>query len=103
MLGLDETSKTTKNLTRTGECVLNLPSSDLVAAVDRLALLTGTRTVPDHKRQKGHRYEPDKFGAAGLTATSSRSVGPPRAAECPVHLGWCWASPDTSTPTSGIR
>jgi flavin reductase (DIM6/NTAB) family NADH-FMN oxidoreductase RutF len=86
MLGLDETSKTTENLLRTGECVLNLPSSDLVAAVDRLALLTGTRTVPDHKRQKGYRYEPDKFGAAGLTATPSKSVNPPRAAECPVHL-----------------
>lgn len=37
MLGLDSTSKTTANIMRTGECVLNLPSADLVGAVDRLA------------------------------------------------------------------
>jgi flavin reductase (DIM6/NTAB) family NADH-FMN oxidoreductase RutF len=86
MLGLDETSKTTENLMRTGECVLNLPSADLVAAVDRLALLTGSRAVPEHKRQKGYQYEPDKFGVAGLTAEPSKSVSPPRAAECPIHL-----------------
>nr|WP_189197332.1 flavin reductase family protein [Micromonospora fulviviridis] len=86
MLGLDETSQTTLNLARTGECVLNLAHSGLVAAVDRLALLTGTRTVPDHKLRKGYRYEPDKFGAAGLTPVPSEKVAPPRVAECLVHL-----------------
>lgn len=86
MLGLDESSKTTENLTRTGECVLNLPSSDLVAAVDRLALLTGTKVVPDHKLQKVYCYESDKFGAADLTATPSEVVHAPRVAECPVQL-----------------
>ncbi|MEU0333912.1 flavin reductase family protein [Streptomyces sp. NPDC006193] len=86
MLGLDETSRTTENLTRTGECVLNLPSSALVAAVDRLALLTGSPVVPEHKRRKGYRYEPDKFGAAGLTPLPAETVGAPRVAECPVHL-----------------
>jgi flavin reductase (DIM6/NTAB) family NADH-FMN oxidoreductase RutF len=39
MLGLDETSKTTENLAARGECVLNLASSDMVSAVDRLTLL----------------------------------------------------------------
>jgi flavin reductase (DIM6/NTAB) family NADH-FMN oxidoreductase RutF len=86
MLGLDESSKTSQNLARTGECVLNLPSSDLVSAVDRLALLTGTPTVPSHKQQKGYRYEPDKFGAANLTEMPSDMVAPPRVAECPIHL-----------------
>ncbi|MFI0186923.1 flavin reductase family protein [Streptomyces sp. NPDC017082] len=86
MVGLDETSRTTENLARTGECVLNLPSSGLVTAVDRLALLTGSPVVPEHKQRKGYRYEPDKFGAAGLTPLASETVGPPRVAECPVHL-----------------
>jgi flavin reductase (DIM6/NTAB) family NADH-FMN oxidoreductase RutF len=86
MLGLDSTSKTTQNLAKTGECVLNLASSDLVSAVDRLALLTGTRIVPEHKRHKGFRYEPDKFGAAGLTAVPATGVGPPRVLERPIQL-----------------
>ncbi|MFF7093364.1 flavin reductase family protein [Streptomyces rubradiris] len=86
MLGLDETSQTTKNLIESRECVLNLASPELAGAVDRLALLTGSRAVPDHKRRKGYRYEPDKFKAAGLTETASERVRPPRVAQCPVHL-----------------
>lgn len=42
-LGLDASSKTTENLIRGGECVLNLPSPDEVAAVDRLAPPLGDR------------------------------------------------------------
>jgi flavin reductase (DIM6/NTAB) family NADH-FMN oxidoreductase RutF len=86
MLGLDETSKTTHNLIRTKQCVLNLPSSEMVSAVDRLALLTGTEEVPEHKIRKRYRYEPDKFGAAGLTAIPSDYVEAPRVAECPVQM-----------------
>jgi len=67
MLGLDVTSKTTENLRRDRQCVLNLPSSDLVSAVDRLALLTGSRLVPEHKMKRGYRYEPEKFATAQLT------------------------------------
>lgn len=86
MLGLDVTSKTTENLRRDRQCVLNLPSSDLVSAVDRLALLTGSSLVPEHKRKRGYRSEPEKFAAAQLTAVPSDLVGPPRVAECPVQL-----------------
>jgi flavin reductase (DIM6/NTAB) family NADH-FMN oxidoreductase RutF len=86
MLGLDETSKTTENLSRTGECVLNLPSSAMVDSVDRLALLTGSKVVPPHKVAKMYRYEPDKFAAAGLTPCPSDEIAPPRVAECPINL-----------------
>ncbi len=40
MLGMSRKSKTVQNLIREKECVLNLPSPDLVGAVDKLALLT---------------------------------------------------------------
>lgn len=86
MLGLDQSSKTTANLARSGECVLNLASPALVSAVDRLALLTGTEDVPNHKLAKGYLYQPDKFGAAGLTEMPSEVVRPPRVAECAVQL-----------------
>src|SRR3954464_10543156 len=55
MLGLSAVSKTTENMIRTGECVLNLPSSDLVGAVDRLARTTGSDPVPSGKVQRGYR------------------------------------------------
>ncbi|WP_235907990.1 flavin reductase family protein [Aeromicrobium yanjiei] len=86
MLGLDATSQTTLNLQRTGELVLNLPDSTMVEAVDRLALLTGTSTVPPHKVIKGYTHVADKFGAAGLTPIPSDLVAAARVLECPISL-----------------
>jgi flavin reductase (DIM6/NTAB) family NADH-FMN oxidoreductase RutF len=86
MLGLGNRAKTTENLLRERECVLNLVPSSLVGAVDLLAPLTGSNPVPERKAAKGYRYEPDKFGAAGLTPQESEVVGAPRVQECPVQL-----------------
>lgn len=44
MLGVATSGKTAENLRRTGELVLNLPTSGQVSAVDRLALTTGAHT-----------------------------------------------------------
>src|SRR4029078_8255213 len=49
MLGLAAASRTTQNLLRTGEAVLNLASADMVDHVDRLALLTGSPELSPHK------------------------------------------------------
>ena len=86
LLGFGARSKTPANILRTRECVLNLPSVDQVAAVDRLARLTGSNPVPPHKVAMGYRYEPDKLGVADLTPQESEIVAPPRIRECPVQL-----------------
>lgn len=86
VLGLSVSSKTTQNMIRTRECVLNLPSVEEVVAVDRLALTTGSDPVPERKVRRGYRYEPDKFGFAGLTPAASETVSAPRVRECPVQL-----------------
>jgi flavin reductase (DIM6/NTAB) family NADH-FMN oxidoreductase RutF len=86
VLGLAASSRTTENMKRTGECVLNLPSAEQVHAVDRLALTTGCEIVPPAKRARGYRAEARKFELAGLTPVPSETVRPPRALECPVHL-----------------
>jgi flavin reductase (DIM6/NTAB) family NADH-FMN oxidoreductase RutF len=86
MLGLLGSSKTTENLRRTGECVLNAASIDVAPAVDRLALTTGSNPVPQNKIEMGVQFIPDKFGHAGLTATKSDIVKPPRIMECPVQM-----------------
>jgi len=86
VLGLDVSSKTTKNLEREKECVLNLPSAQLVDVVDRLACLTGSNPVPNHKKKMGYRFEPNKFKVADLTPVASDIVKAPRAKECPVQL-----------------
>jgi flavin reductase (DIM6/NTAB) family NADH-FMN oxidoreductase RutF len=86
MLGMNTGSQTTRNLLRERECVLNLPSADLAAAVDRLALLTGSPAKTPHKIEKGYRYEPDKFGAAHLTPRGADLVAAPLVAECPIQL-----------------
>ncbi|MEP7088222.1 MAG: flavin reductase family protein [Gemmatimonadota bacterium] len=86
MLGFGARSHTPANLQRTGECVLNLPSVNQVAAVNRLARTTGSNPVPPHKLAMGYRHEGDKFAVAGLTPLESMTVAPPRALECPVQL-----------------
>ena len=86
MIGLAATSKTTENIVRSGECVLNLPSSDMAAAVHRLALTTGSSPVPDGKAKRGYIHCADKFSRANLTPQPSQIVNAPRVAECPVQL-----------------
>ena len=86
MLGMGSRSKTVENLLRERECVLNLPSVDLVGAVDRLALTTGKNPMPGYKINKGFQYVPDKFTHAGLCQVPSDIVRPPRVAECAVQL-----------------
>jgi flavin reductase (DIM6/NTAB) family NADH-FMN oxidoreductase RutF len=86
ILGLGSMGKTSDNLIRTRECVINLPSEEQVTHVDRLALTTGKNPVPEKKVSWGYRYEPDKFGVSGLTPRPSLDVQPPRIEECPVQM-----------------
>jgi flavin reductase (DIM6/NTAB) family NADH-FMN oxidoreductase RutF len=86
ILGLGTGSQTLRNLRRTGECVLNLPSADLVTQVTRLRLTTGENPMPAEKAEAGYQYEPDKFGRAGLKRLPAETVVAARVAECPVNL-----------------
>jgi flavin reductase (DIM6/NTAB) family NADH-FMN oxidoreductase RutF len=86
MLGLGTRSKTFENLQRERQCVLNLPSSAMVDAVDRLALTTRKEPPPDYKQQMGFRVVHDKFREAQLTPMASDSVRPQRVLECPIQL-----------------
>lgn len=86
MLGLACDSKTTENIIRTGECVLNLPSANLVGAVNRLARTTGSDPTPASKQMRGYRYEKDKFRICELTPLTGDTVAAPRAVECPVQM-----------------
>ena len=86
MIGISAYSKSAENLLRTGECTLNLPSVNEDNAVNRLALTTGSDPVPEAKRQRGYRFEPDKFGISGLTPVAAGLVSAPLVGECPVQL-----------------
>ena len=86
VIGLSAVSKTTQNMIRTGQCVLNLPSVDNVAAVNRLACLTGSNPVPPVKLARGYTHEKSKFEIAGLTPVASQTVTAPRVLECPVQM-----------------
>ena len=86
MLGLGASSRTTQNLLRTGEAVLNLASADLVDHVDRLALLTGT---PELSRAQARDRLPLRAAQVrGRRADPEPSdlVAPHRVAECPIQL-----------------
>lgn len=72
MLGLNASSKTTQNLLRTAQCVLNLPSSDIAANVKALARTTWKEFPNQRKLDAGYQYVKDKFGVANLI---SQSIG----------------------------
>jgi flavin reductase (DIM6/NTAB) family NADH-FMN oxidoreductase RutF len=95
MLGLGAISQTTINLIRTKQCVLNLASDDMAAAVNALARTTGSAEILSaqpgegykyFKRMNGYEFVPDKFGRAGLTPLNSDLVIPARIAECPAQM-----------------
>ncbi|MGC4940318.1 flavin reductase family protein [Kribbella sp. DT2] len=85
VLGLGEEGRTGTNLRSRPELVVSYPSPAQWEAVERLAGLTGSNPVPEHKRER-FRYAPRKFDAAGLTPQPSDLVGPPRVAECPLQF-----------------
>lgn len=74
VLGMGTRSQTARNLQATGECVINLPSVDLAAAVDALALTTARNPVPPVKAAAGYRHEADKLRRAGLHARRALTV-----------------------------
>ena len=86
MLGLQTASQTPQNMIRTGQCVLNLASPKQADAVNRLARLTATASVPEFKQRLGYSFEPSKFEVAGVTPIASQTVAAPRVLECPVQL-----------------
>lgn len=86
MIGLAGHSKTSENLLREHECVLNLPSVDQADAVNRLAKTTGSSPVPESKIARGYQHVKDKLGIAGLSPLPSELVRAPRVAECPVQI-----------------
>jgi flavin reductase (DIM6/NTAB) family NADH-FMN oxidoreductase RutF len=86
VIGISAFSKTTENIKRNGDCVLNLPSANEASAVNRLALTTGSCQVPEGKKRKGYKYIKDKFSVARLTPQQSDTVKAPRIIECPVQM-----------------
>ncbi|MGV9598786.1 flavin reductase family protein [Streptosporangium sandarakinum] len=85
VLGLGAEGQGAHNLTARPDVVISLPSPEQWRAVERLAPLTGRDPVPARKRG-AFRFEPDKFGAAGLRPEPSELVRPPRVAGCPLQL-----------------
>ncbi|KAI1379199.1 hypothetical protein F4677DRAFT_465403 [Hypoxylon crocopeplum] len=86
MLGLDAESKTTQNILRTNECVLNLPSDSMGDHVNKLADTTGSNPVSDSKASRNYKFVKDKWTRAGLHPQPSSFVTPLRIAECPVQM-----------------
>ncbi|MCP2282490.1 NADH-FMN oxidoreductase RutF, flavin reductase (DIM6/NTAB) family [Promicromonospora umidemergens] len=86
VLGVGDSAQTSANLHRERECVLNLVPSDMVDAVDQLALTTGKPEPSPRKAAMGYEFVRDKFALAGLTEQVSDMVEAPRVAECPVQL-----------------
>jgi flavin reductase (DIM6/NTAB) family NADH-FMN oxidoreductase RutF len=86
VIGMGTRSHTVENLRRERECVLSVPSVDLVTEVNRLALTTGSDPMPGYKDVMGFEHVRDKFVRAGLTEIVSEVVLPPRVAECPIQL-----------------
>ena len=86
VIGISSLSKTTENIIRNEDCVLNLPSVNEASAVNRLALTTGSFQVPEGKKRKGYIYVKDKFSKACLTPQPSDTISAPRIRECPVQM-----------------
>ncbi|KAI1412619.1 hypothetical protein F5Y13DRAFT_190214 [Hypoxylon sp. FL1857] len=86
MLGFGAENKTTENILRTKECVLNLPSDSMAGYVNKLADTTGLNPVSESKASRNYTFVKDKWTRAGLHPQPSDFVTPQRIAECPVQM-----------------
>lgn len=86
LLGMATASQGCANLLAQGEAVINVPGPGQQPAVEAIAATTGRAEPPEHKRRMGYRFEPDKFGRAGLSPLPAIAVQPPRVAQCPLQL-----------------
>lgn len=86
MIGMGSGSKTTINLLRERECVINLPSVTEVEAVNKLAKTTGSDPVPPAKLARDYRYVKDKLRLSGLSTVASDFIQAQRISECPFQL-----------------
>lgn len=86
MLGVTAFGQTGRNLARTPECVLNLPSPAEWEQVERLGHTTGRLPLADYHLDAGIVHAKDKFAVSGFSPLASESVRPLRAAECPVQI-----------------
>lgn len=86
ILVLEFNSQGTMNLQRTRQCVLNLPSDEMVPTLNAMARSTGAADITAFKMKLGYRHDADKFKTAGLTPQTSDLVQPPRIRECPVQM-----------------
>ncbi|KAJ2958898.1 hypothetical protein NQZ79_g5617 [Umbelopsis isabellina] len=86
ILGLGKNAQTWSNLLRTGQCVLNLPTDDMVSYVDLLAKTTGVEDIAPRKAAMGYTYVKDKFKITGLHPVESCMIRPPRILECPIQM-----------------
>ena len=57
MLGLEANSQTTINLLREKQCVLNMPSDDMIPKVNAMARTTASEVVPAIKVKLGYRHD----------------------------------------------
>jgi flavin reductase (DIM6/NTAB) family NADH-FMN oxidoreductase RutF len=88
MLGFEAVSKTPKNIVRTGECVLNLPSMDQVDAINRLSMVTGSNPVPPAR----------PCVVTGIMLTSLGSPASRRWRPRPLPRPVPWSVPSNSRP-----
>jgi flavin reductase (DIM6/NTAB) family NADH-FMN oxidoreductase RutF len=74
-------SATANNLIRTGECVINLPDMETVAAIERLAQTVTSIDCRFSRAILGGRLTP-----AHMTLVPSEAISALRALECPMQL-----------------
>ena len=85
VLDLPRQSATAKNLARTGECVINLPNAETVAAIERLAE-TVTSIDNDFDFNFSHLMVGGRVTPAHMTLVPSEAISALRALECPMQL-----------------
>ncbi|KAI1305535.1 hypothetical protein F5Y03DRAFT_154335 [Xylaria venustula] len=86
VLGLAADSKTTQNILRTNECVLNLASDDMAGYVNKIACTTGSDPINEFRTGLGYETVKDKWARGGFHSQPSSFVSPLRIAECPVQM-----------------
>ncbi|OTN89691.1 hypothetical protein A5819_002189 [Enterococcus sp. 7E2_DIV0204] len=86
VLGIGLHNKGFLNLKLGSEVTLNLADETLWKNIEQIAQVTGTKKIPEYKKQAGYSYCADKFGLGNFTKLAGQEVQTVRIKECPIQI-----------------
>lgn len=85
VLGIGIYNEGYSNISLGSTIILNIADENIWEKVEKISFTTGSKVIPDFKKEMGYEYCADKFALGGLTRQENKT-GIPSIKECPIQI-----------------